>query len=305
MNTNSIPTLAFQKDAIVKGTVSSIAEYGFQVTVTEVNGVAFTGKVRALLVNNQVSGKTDADRNARIKGGIKMGDTVEGLCTRAEVVDAKNPGLKGKKIAQYAISERALIAKRGRENRDAREAVENAILALPIGTEMVGVVTENRPGLGAFVEISEGPAKGRRALIHVSQVSDDREKEVRDEILAEIVVGSTVTAKLSKSARNEKGFLDIGLSLRDATRAQRAEREQEEASEYADALRDRFPEGCDTTGKNARSTEDGIVVDIADGVEALLVNVDGGLSDSILRCKSTRVRFTNEVRDGRLVVEKA
>ena len=234
-----------------------------------------------------------------------MGDTIEGLCTRAEIVDAKNPGLKNKKIAQYAISERALIAKRGRENREAREAVENAILTLPIGTEMTGVVTENRPGLGAFVEISEGPAKGRRALIHVSQVSDDREKEVRDEVLAEIVVGSTVTAKLSKCARNEKGFLDIGLSLRDATRARRVEQEQEEANEYADALRDRFPEGCDTTGKNARSTDDGIVVDIADGVEALLVNVDGGLSDSILRCKSTRVRFTNEVRDGRLVVEKA
>lgn len=93
MNTNTIPSLAFEKNAIVKGTVSSIAEYGFQVSVTEVNGVPFTGKVRALLVNNQVSGKTDGDRNARIKGGIKMGDTIEGLCTRAEVVEAKNLSL--------------------------------------------------------------------------------------------------------------------------------------------------------------------------------------------------------------------
>lgn len=305
MNTNSIPTLAFDKNAIVKGKVTSVAEYGFQVSVTEVNGVAFTGNVRALLVNNQVSGKTDEDRNARIKGGIKLGDIIEGLVTRAEVVEAKNPGLKGKKIAQYAISERALIAKRGRENRESREAAEAAILALPVGTEVTGVVTENRPGLGAFVEIADGPAKGRRALIHVSEVSDDRSKDVRDAILADIEVGSTVTAKLSKSGRNAKGFLDIGLSLKDASRAQRAEREREEADEYENALRDRFPEGCDTTGKNARSTEDGIVVDIADGVEALLVNVDGSLSDSILRCKSTRVRFTNEVRDGRLVVEKA
>ncbi|MCC7531138.1 MAG: S1 RNA-binding domain-containing protein [Candidatus Melainabacteria bacterium] len=305
-NTNSVnPVLAFAKNAVIKGTVTGMAEFGFHISVTEVDGAPFAGKVRALLINNQVSGKTDDDRNARIKGGIKMGDTIEGLCTRAEVVDAKNPGLKGKKVAQYAISERALIAKRGRENREAREAVEAAILALPIGTEVVGVVTENRPGLGAFVQVSEGVAAGRRALIHVSQVSDDRNKEDRDEVLAEIEVGTTVTAKISKVARNDKGFLDIGLSLRDTTRQQRAERQQQEADEDAQALRDRFPEGCETTGKNARSTEDGIVVDVADGVEALLVNVDGGMSDSILRCKSTRVRFTNEVRDGRLVVEKA
>jgi ribosomal protein S1 len=298
------PTLAFGKNAVIKGTVTAMAEFGFHISVTEVDGVPFTGKVRALLVNNQVSGKTDDDRIARIKGGIKMGDTIEGLCTRSEVVDAKNAGLKGKKIAQYAISERALIAKRGRENREAREAKEAAILALPIGTEMTGVVTENRPGLGAFVEVSDGVAAGRRALIHVSQVSDDRNKEDRDAALAEIEVGTTVTAKVSKVERNAKGFLDIGLSLREATRALRAEREQEEADEYAQALLDRFPAGCETTGKNARQTEEGILVDIADGVAALLV-VDADMAEKVMRSRSTRVVFTGELRNGHLLVEKA
>ncbi len=304
-NTNSVaPVLAFAKNAVIKGTVTGMAEFGFHISVTEVDGVPFTGKVRALLVNNQVSGKSDDDRNARIKGGIKMGDTIEGLCTRSEVVEAKNPGLKGKKVAQYAISERALIAKRGRENREAREAVENAILALPIGTEVVGVVTEVRPGLGAFVEVSEGVAAGRRALIHVSQVSDDRAKEDRDAVLSEIEVGTTLTAKVSKVARNDKGFLDIGLSLREATRALRAEREQEEAQQYDHDLLERFPVGCETTGKDAKQTDDGIIVKISsDGVEAILA-VDGEMADKILRVKSTRVRITGAA-NGRLLVEKA
>ncbi len=298
------PTLAFAKNAVIKGTVTGMAEFGFHISVTEVDGAPFSGKVRALLVNNQVSGKTDDDRNARIKGGIKMGDTIEGLCTRSEVVEAKNPGLKGKKVAQYAISERALIAKRGRENRESREAKENAILGLPIGSEIVGVVTENRPGLGAFVEVSDGVAAGRRALIHVSQVSDDRNQDARDKVLAEIEVGTTVTAKLSKVERNAKGFLDIGLSLREATRAARAERQQEEAEENDAALLDRFPVGCDMTGKDAKQTEEGIVLKVsADGVEAVLA-VDGEMAEKVLRVKSTRIRITG-AQNGRLLAEKA
>ena len=305
MNTNTNPTLAFAKNAVIKGTVSGMTEYGFHVSVTEVDGVPFAGKVRALLVHNQVSGKTDEARLARIKDGIKMGDTVEGLCTRSELVDAKNAGLKGKKIAQYAISERALIAKRGREARETREANENAVLAMPIGTEITGVVTEVRTGLGAFVEVSDGPAKGRRALIHVSLVSDDRSKDARDAALAEIEVGTTVTAKLSKVGRNTKGFLDIGLSLVETAKAERAEREAEEAQENDAALLDRFPEGCEMTGKDAKSTEDGVVLKLtSDGVEALLVDADGDMVEKVLRAKSARVRITG-VKNGRLLVEKA
>ncbi len=307
MNTNTNPSLAFAKNAVIKGTVSGMMEFGFHISVTEVDGVPYTGKVRALLVNNQVSGKDDNSRLARIKEDLKMGTTVEGLCTRAEFVDAKNPGLKGKKMAQYAISERALIAKRGRENRETREAVENTILALPVGTEVVGVVTENRPGLGAFVEVSDGPAKGRRALIHVSQVSDDREKEDRDAALAEIEVGTTVTAKLSKVGRNDKGFLDIGLSLREASRAVRAERQQEEAEENDAALLDRFPVNCDMTARVAKKQDgngDGIIMTVSqDGVEAVLY-CDSDMADKVKRSGSTRIRITG-VANGRLLAEKA
>ncbi len=303
MNTQS-NTLAFAKNAVIKGTVTGMAEFGFHISVTEVDGAPFTGKVRALLVNNQVSGKDDTARLARIKDGIKMGDTVEGLCTRAEFVPAKNPGLKGKEVAQYAISERALIAKRGRENREARETVENAILALPIGTDVTGVVTENRPGLGAFVEISDGIAAGRRALVHVSQVCDSRIQDERDAVLAEIEVGTTLTAKLSKVGRNDKGFLDIGLSLREASRQQRAERQLEEAAQNDQELLERFPVGCEMTGKDAKQTEEGIIVKVSsDGVEAVLL-VDGEMAEKVLRSRSTRIAITG-VQNGRLLAEKA
>lgn len=304
MNTQSNP-LAFNKNAVVKGTVTGMAEFGFHVTVTEVDGVPFTGKARALLVNNQVSGKDDASRERRIKEELKMGVTVEGLCTRAELVKAKNPGLKGKELPQYAISERALIAKRGRENREARDNADAAVLALPIGTELTGTVTENRPGLGAFVEITEGVAAGRRALVHVSQVSDSREKDERDAVLAQIEVGSTLTAKLCKVERNDKKFIDIGLSLRDYARQERQERAAVEAEENDSALLDRFPEGCEMVGKDAKQTDEGIVLKLSqDGVEAVLTDCDGEMAEKVLRVRSTRVRITG-VQNGRLLAEKA
>lgn len=306
MNTQTNQTLDFSKNDIIEGEITGAATFGFHVSVKVVNGKEYKGKSRVLLVNNQISGRTDEDREERRKG-LKIGEKVKGLCTRAEFVEAKNPGLKGKKLAQYAISERALIAKVGRENREARESIEQAILDLPKGTEVTGVVVENRPGLGAFVEVSEGPAKGRRALIHVSEVSDDRSKEVRDEVLATIVVGETVTAKLCKVERNAKNFLDIGLSLKDATREARAEQAQADAEEFDVALLERFPVTCEMTARVAKKQDkdaDGLIMTVSqDGVEAVL-SCDTEMAEKVNRSGSTRIRITG-VRNGRLLAEKA
>lgn len=296
MNTN---TLSLKKNDVVSGVITASFEYGWMVTIK-----VGDKSVRALLVKNQVSGKDDASRDARI-ASLKMGDTIEGLVTRAELADAKNPGLKGKKVEQYAISERALISKRGRESREARESAENAILNdLTIGTAVQATIKEVRTGLGAFVVINGGVADGRRALIHVSQVCDDRSKDVRDARLAELVVGTDVTAEVTKVGRNDKQFLEIGLSLKSADQRDRAQAEAEEAAAVDEDLLNRFPVGCDMTARVVKATDDGIVLRVSqDGVEAVLV-ISGDMADKIMRAKSTRVRVLG-AKDGRLQVEKA
>jgi predicted RNA-binding protein with RPS1 domain len=296
-NTN---VLAFNKNAVIEGTVTGMAGFGFHVSVTKVDGQPFTGKARALLTNNGVSGRTDEDRAARIKA-IKMGDTIEGLCTRAEYVPAKNANMKGKEIAQYAISERALISKRSRDERAEREAIEEQVLAIAIGSEMTVEITEVRAGLGAFGKVLDTVAEGRRALIHVSQVSDDRSKDARDAALSAIEVGTVLTAKVCKVERNDKKFIDIGLSLRDASAQQRAERQQAEAEQLDVELLERFPVGCEVTAKKI-DERDGVIYGDVNGIVAV-ISVDGQMAENVKRAKSARVVITG-AEGGRLLVEK-
>jgi len=296
-NTN---VLAFEKNAVIEGTVTGMAGFGFHVSVTKVNGSPFTGKVRALLTNNGVSGKTDEDREARIKS-IKMGDTIEGLCTRADFVPAKNANMKGKEIAQYAISERALISKRSRDNRAERDSIEEQVLAIEIGSDMTVEITEVRAGLGAFGKVLDTVAVGRRALIHVSQVCDDRSKDVRDAALASIEVGTVLTAKVCKVERNAKKFIDIGLSLREASAQQRAEREQAEAEQVDAELLERFPLGCEVTAKKI-SERDGVIYGDVNGIVAV-ISVGGQMAENVKRAKSARVIITG-AQGGCLLVEK-
>lgn len=300
MNTTQNNVLAFNKNAVVTGTVTGMAGFGFHVSVTHVDGQPFTGKVRALLTNNGVSGRTDDDRAARIKA-IKMGDTIEGLVTRAEFVKAKNANLQGKEIAQYAISERALISKRSRDERAEREAIEEQVLKIAIGSEMTVEITEVRAGLGAFGTVLDTVAKGRRALIHVSQVSDDRSKDARDAALSAIEVGTVLTAKVCKVERNDKKFIDIGLSLRDASAQQRAERQQAEVEQLDAELLERFPVGCEVTAKKI-DEKDGVIYGDVNGIVAV-ISVGGQLAENVKRAKSARVTITG-AQGGRLLVEK-
>jgi len=296
--TNNV--LAFNKNDVITGVITGMASFGFHVSVNSINGQPYTGKARALLTNNGVSGRTDDDRNARIKS-IKMGDTIEGLCTRAEFVKAKNENMKGKEIAQYAISERALISKRSRDERAERDQVEEQVLAIAIGSEMTVEITEVRAGLGAFGKVLDTVAVGRRALIHVSQVSDDRSKDARDEALAAIEVGTVLTAKVCKVERNDKKFIDIGLSLRDASAQQRAERQQAEAEQFDAELLERFPVGCEVTAKKIEE-KGGVIYGDVNGIVAV-ISVGGQMAENVKRAKSARVTIVG-AKDGQLIVQK-
>lgn len=308
MNTNqSQSNIGLNVNDVVNITITAALEYGLKGNVTLADGKV----VRGLLHNNQISGKSpeaQAARRAELlslfqnqgKEGAQPA-TVEVLVTRVEEVEATNPRLKGKKVVEIAFSERALIAKRGREAREARQAQEESILTgLTVGSEVSGKLVEVRDGLGAFVEIEDGVAAGRRALIHVTELSSHRSREKRDEVLESMKskVGESVTATVVKVGKNDKGFITIGLSTKAFEQAAVAE-------EHAQLL-ERFPVGCELTGRLIKSTPDGLLLKVSqDGVEAVLSNLESGMREKIERAKSTRVVIEGVDDRGRLIVAKA
>lgn len=307
MNTASNTTNL--KDTVVTITLTAAlakpedkGAYGFKGTVKLADG----SEVRGLFHKNQCQGRTPEEQEARF-AGLKLGDTLEVLVTKDEEVPAKNPKIKSGKVREIAFSERALYAKRAREARQAREAKDEAVLTgLTLGSDVTLKVTEVRE-IGVFGVIDGGVADGYRALVHVTEFSGFRSKEQRDGAVKafgerfakakDAGETTTLTARVVKVEKNEKGFVQIGLSVKAIEAA-------EVESEHA-ALLDRFPVGCQMTGRLVKATADGLILTVSqDGVQAIL-NVDGDMSAKIQRAKSVRVEVTGVDSRGRLTVEKA
>ncbi|HEY9868204.1 MAG TPA: S1 RNA-binding domain-containing protein [Candidatus Obscuribacterales bacterium] len=273
------------KETVASGKVTGLAIYGVFVALEGTN-------VRGLLPVHQMSGDTEAAKQARLKS-LKVGDSVEVLVTKVEEVT------EGKKSRlRVTLSERALAGKRAREAREAREALEERVLSgLTLGTQVVASVSEVREGLGAFVTIGDGIAAGLRALVHVAELCEGS-REQRDAALKALKAGESLDAEVIKVGRNDRGHLEIGLSAKAVT-------QREKAAEMAEVV-DRLKAGAPTLSV-VRSSAEGLVLKVSDGVFAILpdANLNGTRRESILKTKRVKVRIVGVDGKGRLVAAKA
>lgn len=268
-------------ETVATGKVTGLALYGVFI-VLDGSGV------RGLLPVSQMAGETNAQREARLKD-ITIGDTIETLVTKVETVgEGKKSRLK------VTLSERALAARKAREERQARD--ERVIAELAPGTAVDGVVAEVRIGLGAFVTIcGEGVASGMRALVHVSELTEGTREE-RDAALARLKAGDSLSTEVIKVGRNDRGILEIGLSARAVVR-------QKNEAKAAGLIE----KGSVTTLSVVRSSADGLVLQLSGGVTAILPDgkLNGTRRASIMKTKRVKVRIVGVDGKGRLVAEKA
>ena len=72
------------------------------------------------------------------------------------------------------------------------------------------------------MKITEGPAAGRHALVHVSQ-APGRNRDERDAYVAEVEINTEVEAEVIKAEVNGDGYINLGLSMTAGARRERAE----------------------------------------------------------------------------------
>lgn len=192
-----------QSGTIVTGTVKEVRSDYVLVNITEGPAAGFIGLLHA----TKVTGASREERDAKI-ASYSTGDEIT-----AEAIEVK-PRKKGDLEISLSLAA-----------SDQRDRVQ-AILDLAgsdseAGAIVKGVVT-SRKDYGIFVKITEGPAAGRHALVHVSQ-APGRNRDERDAYVAEVEINTEVEAEVIKAEVNGDGYINLGLSMTAGARRERAE----------------------------------------------------------------------------------
>lgn len=188
---------------IVTGTVKEVRSDYVLVNITEGPAAGFIGLLHA----TKVPGASREERDAKI-ASYSTGDEIA-----AEAIEVK-PRKKGDLEISLSLA--------AAEQRDRVQSIlDLAGDESEAGATVTGVVA-SRKDYGIFVKITDGPAAGRHALVHVSQ-APGRNRDERDAYVAEVEIGAEVEAEVIKAEVNDAGYINIGLSMTAGARRQRAE----------------------------------------------------------------------------------